>query len=283
MARQKKGRWGCLTLIIFMLVMGLCAMIGEAVRAEDAKKAQKYHDTMAVVENSTTAVTGEKMVSLVTSKRGSGSDPTYCKEYIPEGYETDVPQEVRYVLRCTKDADLVGTYSGGGGSGWTPWVEIEILDRKTGQVIGSQKFEGGYPPTTVRSGGAHYGSEPSMEKIHEWILSVIHSSATKAPVNTVSRDTITVYAQIPAGWSSPGCWVWSSETGEDAFEAWPGKSMIYDDGWYVISVPSWINYVIINANNGSAQTADLPVESGKDVWVVVTDSGGLAQVYYQEP
>ena len=59
--------------------------------------------------------------------------------------------------------------------------------------------------------------------------------------------------------------------------------MIYDDGWYIISVPSWINYVIINANNGSAQTADLPVESGKDVWVVVTDSGGQAQVYYQEP
>lgn len=283
MAKQKKGGFGCLTLIIIILVMGLCAMIGEVIREEDAKKAKKYHETMVVVEDSATAVTGEKMVSLVTSKRGSGSDPTYCKEYIPEGYETDVPQEVRYVLYCTKDAELVGTYSGGGGSGWTPWVKIEILDRTTGQVIGINKFEGGYPPTTVKSGGAHYGSEPSTEKIHEWILSVISENATRVPADTVSDDTITVYAKVPISWSYPGCWAWSSETGEDAFEAWPGVSMTFADGWYSVSVPSWINYVIINANSGNTQTADLPVESGEDVWVVVEDNGGQAQVYYQEP
>ena len=58
--------------------------------------------------------------------------------------------------------------------------------------------------------------------------------------------------------------------------------MTFVDGWYSVSVPSWINYVIINANSGKTQTADLPVESGRDLWVVV-DNGGQAQVYYQEP
>ena len=44
------------------------------------------------------------------------------------------------------------------------------------------------------------------------------------------------------------------------------------DGWYTAQAPGWINSVIINGNEGSVQTADLSVESGVDVWVVVTDA-----------
>lgn len=44
------------------------------------------------------------------------------------------------------------------------------------------------------------------------------------------------------------------------------------DGWYALEAPGWINSVIINANEGGVQTTDLSVESGKDVWVVVTDA-----------
>ena len=272
-----------MVIIIFLCISLVVSFITAIQEDMQKSKDKELNETMSALTDPTSVpVTGDQAIcyykDLVKKTEGTFSD-----RYVPEDYLASTPEEARYILYCSDGSTMVGTYSGGGGSGWTPWVNIEILDRKTGQVIGTQKFEGGYPPTTVTSGGAHYGSEPSTEKIQEWTLSVIRDNATRAPADTVSEDTITVYAKVPVSWSSPGCWVWSSETGEDAFEAWPGKSMIYDDGWYVISVPSWINYVIINANNGSAQTADLPVESGKDVWVVVTDSGGLAQVYYQKP
>ena len=54
------------------------------------------------------------------------------------------------------------------------------------------------------------------------------------------------------------------------------------DGWYALEAPGWINSVIINANEGGVQTTDLSVESGKDVWVVVTDAEN-ASVSYEQP
>ena len=115
-------------------------------------------------------------------------------------------------------------------------------------------------------------------------LWVIVKDATNASVYYEEPvvDTITVHAQIPADWTEPGCWAWSTVEGKDAFAQWPGVAMTQDDGWYVTEAPGWINYVIINGNAGSAQTADLPVEIGKDLWVIVTDSAN-ASVYYEEP
>ena len=55
-----------------------------------------------------------------------------------------------------------------------------------------------------------------------------------------------------------------------------------DGDWYTIEVPGWINSVIINANEGSVQTAGLYVEVGKDVWIVVSDAEN-ATVSYEEP
>lgn len=93
---------------------------------------------------------------------------------------------------------------------------------------------------------------------------------------------ITVHAQVPADWAAPGCWAWSAPDGTNAFSAWPGEALTKDGDWYTIEVPGWINSLIINANEGGVQTADLSVEAGKDVWVVVTDSEN-ASVFYEEP
>lgn len=95
-------------------------------------------------------------------------------------------------------------------------------------------------------------------------------------------DNVTVYAQVPADWSAPGCWAWSAPDGTNAFASWPGEALSLDGDWYVIEVPGWINSVIINANEGTVQTSDLSVEAGKNVWVVVTDAEN-AVVSYEEP
>lgn len=95
-------------------------------------------------------------------------------------------------------------------------------------------------------------------------------------------ENVTVYAQVPADWSAPGCWAWSAPDGTNAFASWPGESLVLDGEWYTIEVPGWINSVIINANEGTVQTSDLSVEAGKDVWVVVADAEN-ATVSYEEP
>ena len=93
---------------------------------------------------------------------------------------------------------------------------------------------------------------------------------------------ITIHAQVPADWAEPCCWAWSAPDGTNAYAAWPGEAMAEEDGWYTAQAPGWINSVIINGNAGSVQTADLSVESGVDVWVVVTDAEN-ASVTYEAP
>lgn len=93
---------------------------------------------------------------------------------------------------------------------------------------------------------------------------------------------ITVHAKVPSDWSGPCCWAWSAPDGTNAFTTWPGEALTQDGDWYTIEVPGWINSVIINANEGTVQTADLSVEAGKDVWVVVTDKDNVS-ISYEEP
>lgn len=93
---------------------------------------------------------------------------------------------------------------------------------------------------------------------------------------------VTIHAQVPSDWSAPSCWTWSAPDGTNAFTTWPGEALSQDGEWYTIEVPGWINSVIINANDGTVQTADLSVETGKDVWVIVTDAENAA-VTYEEP
>lgn len=95
-------------------------------------------------------------------------------------------------------------------------------------------------------------------------------------------DNITVHAMVPADWSAPSCWAWSAPDGTNAFTNWPGEALTQEGDWYVLEIPGWINSIIINANEGTVQTADLTVEAGKDLWVVVTAADN-AVVTYEEP
>ena len=95
-------------------------------------------------------------------------------------------------------------------------------------------------------------------------------------------EMFTVHAYVPLAWETVNLWAWSAPDGTNAYAAWPGEAMAEEDGWYTVQAPGWINSVIINGNAGSVQTADLSVESGVDVWVVVTDAEN-ASVTYEAP
>ena len=102
------------------------------------------------------------------------------------------------------------------------------------------------------------------------------------PDAPVAED-ITVYVQAPADWSEPHLWAWSAPDGTNVFSAWPGEALQdAGNGWLSLTVPGWINSIIINGNEGSVQTTDLSVDVGKDVWIVVEDAEN-ATVTYEEP
>jgi len=81
---------------------------------------------------------------------------------------------------------------------------------------------------------------------------------------------IKVYAKVPSTWDSPCLWAWSHPDGTNAFANWPGQPLeMNENNWYESDAPGWINSVIINGNEGSIQTSDIRVESGKDIYITV--------------
>ena len=101
--------------------------------------------------------------------------------------------------------------------------------------------------------------------------------------NAPVAEDITVHVKAPADWSEPHLWAWSAPDGTNAFSSWPGESLQEgEDGWLTLSVPGWVNSIIVNANEGGIQTSDLSVDTGKDLWIVVTDAEN-AEVTYEAP
>lgn len=94
---------------------------------------------------------------------------------------------------------------------------------------------------------------------------------------------VKVNVQAPDDWEFPSLWAWSAPDGTNVFANWPGQELTAgEDGWLSYDIPNWVNSIIINGNLGGVQTSDISIETGKDVWVVVTDAENY-EVYYEEP
>lgn len=100
--------------------------------------------------------------------------------------------------------------------------------------------------------------------------------------NAVSAPDINVHVKAPDDWAAPCLWAWSAPDGTNVFASWPGEPLVEENGWLTLSVPGWINSVIVNGNEGSVQTTDISVDTGKDIWLVVTGAEEY-EVYYEEP
>jgi hypothetical protein len=101
--------------------------------------------------------------------------------------------------------------------------------------------------------------------------------------NAVSAPDIHVNVIAPADWSAPCLWAWSAPDGTNAFASWPGEPFAEgEDGWLTLTVPGWINSIIVNGNEGSVQTSDISVETGKDIWLVVTGAEEY-ELSYEKP
>ena len=91
-----------------------------------------------------------------------------------------------------------------------------------------------------------------------------------------------IHAKVDGSWENPNLWAWLAPDGTNAFEAWPGKAMTAgEDGWYTAKAPTWVNSIIINANNGDVQTEDLSIDPA-EIWVTVAEDG-TADFSYTDP
>ena len=104
------------------------------------------------------------------------------------------------------------------------------------------------------------------------------------PAMAETTDMLVVYASVPDDWSWPCVWAWNAE-GANAFAAWPGEQMEPDPankGWYYLYLPAGMESVIINANGGAVQTADLKDLDPADLWITVAADGSV-EVTYDDP
>ena len=92
-----------------------------------------------------------------------------------------------------------------------------------------------------------------------------------------------VYAQVDASWENPCILAGEYPSGKNAFASWPGRAMkANENGWYAAKVPAWCNCVIINANDGAVQTADIKDLDPADLWITVGADAAL-DVPYDDP
>jgi hypothetical protein len=219
---------------------------------------------ITVAEDKTAAVSYEAQIR--------GEIPKYVKKFVVHAY----------VPLSWKTVNIWAWSAPDGKNAFEKWPGDPMKEGEDGWFTGKV-------PTWINSliingnEGSVQTKDIAVESKELWITvyeDLTYELSYENPNKAVKN--ITVHAQVPADWSGPCCWAWFAPDGTNAFDKWPGKAMTKDGDWYTIEVPGWINSVIINAKDGSIQTSDLSVESGKDIWVVVNDDKN-ATVTYEEP
>lgn len=112
----------------------------------------------------------------------------------------------------------------------------------------------------------------SIDPAELWVTVAADGSYDFSYKNPDQAETpnVTIHVSAPADWNGPCLWAWSAPDGTNAFAAWPGESLEEGEGgWLVKEIPGWVNSIIVNGNEGSVQTTDISVETGKDIWLTI--------------
>ena len=219
---------------------------------------------ITVAEDATASVSYEAQLR--------GEIPAYVEKFVVHAY----------VPLSWKTVNLWAWSAPDGTNAFEAWPGAEMTEGEDGWFTGKVPV---WVNSLIVNGneGSVQTEDISIEAKELWITvyeDLTYELSYEDPNKAV--DNITVHAQVPADWEAPCCWAWSAPDGTNAFSSWPGEALTLDGDWYTIQVPGWINSVIINGNEGTVQTTDLSVETGKDVWIVVTDPENAA-VSYEEP
>lgn len=106
-------------------------------------------------------------------------------------------------------------------------------------------------------------------------------NAQTAPAET-NAETLTVYVNLPESVPSACLSAWSSPSGKEAFDTWPGIPLQKGaDGWYTATVPAWANRVSIVSNDGMHESQHITLQ-WMDAWIVMREDW-TCQTSYNGP
>lgn len=133
--------------------------------------------------------------------------------------------------------------------------------------------------------GSVQTSDLAIDPAEIWVTVGADGAADFSYVDPTKEavPNVTVSVMVPSDWQGACLWAWSAPDGTNVYSTWPGEALAEgENGWLQKEIPGWVNSVIVNANEGSVQTTDISVETGKDIWLVVNGPEDFS-LSYEEP
>ena len=225
-------------------------------------------------KNTWITVASEKEVAISYEQQTTGEIPEYVETFTVHAKVADSWKEPNLWAWSAPDGTNVydawpGEPMTEGEDGWydmevPTWVNSLIVNANSGEV---------------------QTEDLSVDAAEIWITVEENGSFDFTYDNPEQKEigTIKVRVMAPTDWKEPNLWAWSAPDGTNVFSTWPGEPLEEDkNGWLKKEIPGWVNSLIVNGNDGSVQTSDISIETGKDVWLVVKGPEE-AEVYYEEP
>ena len=174
-------------------------------------------------------------------------------------------------------ANLWAWYAPNGGNAFELWPGCAMEREERGRFYCDVP---GWANSIIISGnGGRVQTEPLNVSGCELWINV--NDDLKCDVSCLCPDTVKVCAYLPSDWVSPSIWAWSSETGRNADEKWPGSEMHKESGFYSADIPVWADRLVISIGGGEIQTGDMTIEPGRDVWIEMGENG--CSLSYEKP
>ena len=225
-------------------------------------------------KNAWITVASEKEVAISYEQQTTGEIPEYVETFTVHAKVADSWKEPN--LWAWSAPDGTNVYDAWPGEPMTEgedgWYDMEVPTWVNSLIVNANNGE-------VQT------EDLSVDAAEIWITVEENGSFDFTYDNPEQKEigTIKVRVMAPTDWKEPNLWAWSAPDGTNVFSTWPGEPLEEDkNGWLKKEIPGWVNSLIVNGNDGSVQTSDISIETGKDVWLVVKGPEE-AEVYYEEP
>lgn len=225
-------------------------------------------------KNTWITVASEKEVAISYEQQTTGEIPEYVETFTVHAKVADSWKEPN--LWAWSAPDGTNVYDAWPGEPMTEgeggWYDMEVPTWVNSLIVNANNGE-------VQT------EDLSVDAAEIWITVEENGSFDFTYDDPEQKEigTIKVRVMAPTDWKEPNLWAWSAPDGTNVFSTWPGEPLEEDkNGWLKKEIPGWVNSLIVNGNDGSVQTSDISIETGKDVWLVVKGPEE-AEVYYEEP
>lgn len=225
-------------------------------------------------KNAWITVASEKEVAISYEQQTTGEIPEYVETFTVHAKVADSWKEPN--LWAWSAPDGTNVYDAWPGEPMTEgedgWYDMEVPTWVNSLIVNANNGE-------VQT------EDLSVDAAEIWITVEENGSFDFTYDDPEQKEigTIKVRVMAPTDWKEPNLWAWSAPDGTNVFSTWPGEPLEEDkNGWLKKEIPGWVNSLIVNGNDGSVQTSDISIETGKDVWLVVKGPEE-AEVYYEEP